>query len=159
MDPSENVLLKKSTGKLQITTPVDGAYIKHIVSMVADLARQVGFADVELEKIKMAVGEACSNVVEHAYAPGQKKFLEQRNPEIRLDLRREKDCLIIEINDHGQRFDFSNYRPTDLDDSIASGATGGFGIPIMRLFMDEVQYSSNDKTGNTLRLVKYLKKT
>jgi anti-sigma regulatory factor (Ser/Thr protein kinase) len=35
---------------------------------------------------------------------------------------------------------------------------GGYGIFIMRKLMDEVQYSSSDQTGNTLRLVKYLKK-
>jgi len=35
----------------------------------------------------------------------------------------------------------------------------GYGIFIMRNFMDEVQYNSNDQTGNTLRMVKYLKKT
>ena len=36
--------------------------------------------------------------------------------------------------------------------------TNGYGIAIMREFMDEVTYSSSDATGNTLRLVKYLKK-
>jgi anti-sigma regulatory factor (Ser/Thr protein kinase) len=37
--------------------------------------------------------------------------------------------------------------------------TNGYGVHIMRQFMDEVQYSSSDQTGNTLRLVKHLKKT
>lgn len=69
------------------------------------------------------------------------------------------DRLIIEISDHGQRFDFSDYRPDDLQKRIKDMKPGGYGIHIMRKFMDEVQYNSSDEAGNTLRLVKYLKKS
>ena len=155
----DKIRRKESTDKLVLETPGHESYLAYIRPIVGDLARKVGFDDSEIAKIEMAVDEACSNVVKHAYSPDKKWCWQQRDPEIRLDIRTEGGRLVIEINDHGQRFDFANYRPTDLENHLREMKPGGYGIPIMRNFMDEVQYSSNDQTGNTLRMVKYLKKS
>jgi serine/threonine-protein kinase RsbW len=159
MDAPDNVHLKKSTSKLSIHTPGHGSYLVYIRTLVVDLARKIGFPEEEVAKIEMAVDEACSNVVEHAYAAKKEWRWKHRHPEIRLDVRGEDNKLIIEINDYGQRFDFTEYRPDNIEERIRKGRTGGYGIAIMRQFMDEVQYHSSDSTGNTLRLVKHLKKT
>ena len=89
--------------------------------------------------------------------PKKKWCWQHRHPEIRLDVHIEKGKLIIEVNDHGQRFDLASYRPENIDARIQEMKTDGYGISIMRTFMDEVTYSSSDAAGNTLRLVKYLK--
>ena len=159
MDTPKNVRRKESAGNLHIETPGDGSYLAYIRSIVTDLARKIGFPDDDVAKIEMAVDEACSNVVKHAYARDKKWHWQHRDPEIRLDVRTEDGRLVIEINDHGQRVDLSEYRPADIDERIRQMKPGGYGVHIMRKFMDEVQYTSNEKTGNTLRLVKYLKKT
>jgi serine/threonine-protein kinase RsbW len=158
MELPENIRRKESADNLLIQTPGHGSYLAYIRAIVGDLARKVGFDEGEVAKIEMAVDEACSNVVRHAYSPNKEWCWQQRDPEIRLDLRVEDGRLTIEINDHGQRFDFANYRPARMEDHLREMKTGGYGIPIMRNFMDEVQYSSNDQTGNTVRMVKYLKK-
>jgi serine/threonine-protein kinase RsbW len=158
MDTPENLRLKSSTGKLNIQAPSNGSYLAYIRTLVADLARKVGFPDDEVAKIEMAVDEACSNVVKHAYNTKNEWCWQHRDPEIRLDVRTENDQLIIEINDHGQRFDFATYRPDNLDDRLRAMQTSGYGLHIMRQLMDEVQFSTNATTGNTLRLVKHLKK-
>ena len=155
----ENIHREESADKLLIQTPGHGSYLAYIRAIVGDLARKVGFDEGEAAKIEMAVDEACSNVVRHAYSPDKEWCWQQRDPEIRLDIRVERDVLIIEINDHGQRFDFANYRPARMEDHLRDMKPGGYGILIMRNFMDDVQYSSNDQTGNTLRMVKYLKKS
>ena len=166
MDLPDKVRLQKSTGKLVIQAPVHGSYLGYIRALIADLARQVGFPDDEVAKVEMAVDEACSNIVEHAYADRKKAEAtekgwqwNQTDPAICLEVRTENDRLVIEIKDHGQRFDFSAYRPNDIEQRVRQMQTGGYGVAIMREFMDEVQYSSSDAAGNTLRLVKYLKKT
>jgi len=158
MELPENIHREESADKLLIQTPGHGSYLAYIRVIVGDLARKVGFDEGEAAKIEMAVDEACSNVVRHAYSPDKEWCWQQRDPEIRLDIRVEGNLLIIEINDHGQRFDFANYRPAMMEDHLREMKPGGYGILIMRNFMDEVQYSSNDQTGNTLRMVKYLKK-
>ncbi len=159
MEPSDQIRLKKSTGKIEVQTPGDASYLTYLRDLVSDLARQVGFPDSEIAKIEMAVGEACENVVEHAYAPEKKWQWQQPDPHIRMDIRTEAGNLIIEIHDHGQRFDIANFRPTKIQDALAQFQTGGYGIAIIRKFMDDVQYSSNDQQGNTLRMVKRLQKT
>ena len=104
---------------------------------MGDLARKVGFDKDETAKIEMAVDEACSNVVKHAYSPDKKWHWEHRDPEIRLDIRTEGSRLVVEINDHGQGFDFANYRPVDIEDRLREMKRNGYGIFIMRNFMDE----------------------
>jgi serine/threonine-protein kinase RsbW len=158
METPENVHLKKSTGKLFIQAPSHGSYLGYIRSLVGDLARKIGFPEEEVAKIEMAVDEACSNVVKHAYSPKRASSWKHQDPEIRMDVRAENNRLVIEINDHGQNFDFAAYRPTDVENRLEQMMPHGYGIFIMRKFMDEIQYSSNDRSGNTLRLVKYLKK-
>ena len=166
MEKPDDIHLNKSTGKLLIHTPGHGSYLAYIRTLVGDLAREVGFPEDDVAKIEMAVDEACSNVVEHAYADPKDAIAtekawqwKQGDPKIRLDVRSEGNRLVIEINDHGQRFDFTAYRPNKMEEGIRQMQTGGYGMAIMREFMDEVQYSSSDAAGNTLRLVKYLKKS
>jgi serine/threonine-protein kinase RsbW len=158
MDTPQKVRLKRSADELFLEAPGHESYLAYIRRIVADLAQQVGFTEEEVAKIEMAVDEACSNVVEHAYAKDKEWSWKQRDPEIRLQIRVVDGDLIIEINDHGQRFDFSTYQPATIEQSLQQMKRGGYGISIMRQFMDEVQYNSSNAHGNTLRLVKHLKK-
>lgn len=156
-DP-ENIRRKESTGRLSLQAPGHSASLVHIRATVADIARRVGFPDVEAAKIEMAVDEACTNVVEHAYAPG-KKWYDHGDPELHLEIRTEQEKLIIEIHDHGSHFDLASYQPSPIEEGINRSSPGGYGFAIIRKFMDEVQFTSSAATGNTLRLVKYLKKS
>lgn len=159
MAQPDNLEVNTSSDKLSIHTPGHGSYLNYIRKLVGDLARKVGFPEDEIAKVEMSVDEACSNIVKHAYAPKKKWVWQHRHPEIRLDVQVKGNHIIIEIHDHGQKFDFAAYRPDAIPDRLKDMKTNGYGISIMRQFMDEVTYSSSDTTGNTLRLVKYLKKT
>ena len=159
MDDSRPVKVNRSDQSLSIAMPGDGSYLMHIREFIVDLARKIGFTDDDVAKIEMSVDEACSNVVEHAYDAGKQWHWQHRDPEIRLAIHAADDQLVIEINDHGQHFDFGAYQPAEPQTRAQDMQTGGYGIAIMRKFMDEVAYHSSAATGNTLRLVKYLKKT
>lgn len=159
MPKPDRIRLRQSAGALHIHAPCHGRCLARIRSLVADLARNIGFSDEDVAKIEMAVDEACSNVLKHAYGIRQQWQWKHRDPEIRLHVRSEPHRLVIEINDHGQRFDFAAYQPGSVEDRARQMHTGGYGIAIMRQFMDEVEYNSSRAAGNTLRLVKYLKKT
>ncbi|HTS16772.1 MAG TPA: ATP-binding protein [Verrucomicrobiae bacterium] len=158
MDLRQNIRREESTNKLCLQTPGHESYLPQIRVIVGDLAHKVGFDEQEVAKIEMAVDEACSNVVKHAYSPDKEWCWQHCDPEIRLDIRTDGRRLVIEINDHGQRFDFASYRPADIEHRLREMKHNGYGIFIMRNFMDEVQYNFSEQTGNTLRMVKYLKK-
>ncbi len=158
MESSHKIRRQESANKLSLQSPSHESYLPRIRVIVGDLARKVGFDEDEATKIEMAVDEACSNIVKHAYSPDKEWCWQHLDPELRLEIRTEGGRLVVEINDHGQRFDFSSYRHVDIEDRLREMKHSGYGIFIMRNFMDEVQYTSNDQTGNTLRMVKYLKK-
>ena len=159
MAPPENLQPMEMPDGLLLEIPCHGSYLGRIRNAVADLARKIGFNEDEIARIEIAVGEACSNILKHAYAPGKVWCRHSRDPQIRLDARNVDDQLVVELNDHGARFDFASYQPADIDRNLRKMDAGGYGISIIRQMMDEVQYSSNDQTGNTVRMVKYLKKT
>jgi serine/threonine-protein kinase RsbW len=155
---SENVKVKKSTGRISVQAPGHGKSLARIRSLVADIAHRVGFPEDEVAKIEMAVDEACSNVVKHAYA-ADKPWYSHRDPELRMEVFTEANRLVIEIQDHGARFNLIEYRPPPIEEGIQRLNRGGFGLAIIRKFMDEIQFTSTAETGNTLRLVKYLQKS
>lgn len=160
MSAATNISTTRKGDTVEIRAPGQGRVLARIRSLVADLARQVGFDETEVDQIQLAVDEACSNVVQHAYHPGHAHewLWQHRDPEIRLKLRAESDRLVIAINDHGRHFDFDSYQHVTLPERIQSMASNGYGIAMIRALMDEVRYSSSPDTGNTLRLVKLLKK-
>ncbi len=158
MTPSPTPSKPQAPHAVRLITPSHSGYLSSIRALVAVLASTVGFTSDETAQIEMAVDEACANVIKHAYAPHKHWLWQHREPEIRLAIFVERDRMIVEINDHGQRFDFAAYQPTDIGARLRELKTDGFGIAIMRQFMDEVTYHSDDETGNTLRLVKHLKK-
>ena len=91
----------------------------------------------------LAVGEACSNAVEHGHtAKGH----------VVVRCMFEGDRLTIEIGDRGRGFDEEHV----LNSAIPTEFLGrGRGIPIMRTVMDSVRYEIG-KTGTTVFLEKRL---
>lgn len=102
----------------------------------------------EVEKLKMAVDEACTNVIEHAYAG-------QSEQPVDISIILNSDKLTIRIRDKGQTFDQLAYQEPDLIKYAKTRKSGGFGVHIMRKLMDEVTYKTSGGY-NECRMVKYL---
>jgi len=128
----------------------------NIRRMITEKSRQMGFDGYDVTQIVMAVDEACTNVIRHSYRVDRAWIQPGRAPEIRLSIGIMRDRLVIEINDHGQPFDFAAYRNSEIHNHLQEMRTSGYGIPIICWFMNEVRYHSDPRTGNTLRLIKCL---
>src|SRR5690348_5543005 len=110
---------------------------------VGVFAQSRGFSPSEVSDIVLAVGEACSNAVEHGH---------EANGQILVRCAFENDTLTIEIGDRGRGFDDKRA----LGSAIPAEFLGrGRGIPIMRAVMDGVRYETG-KTGTTVFLQKRL---
>jgi serine/threonine-protein kinase RsbW len=111
---------------------------------VSEHARAAGIAEQEINEIRLAVSEACANVIEHAY---------RGEPDHLIDLHLEIDAerVLVTIRDHGEPFDPQSYHPPDLD----TPQVGGYGVFLIRSLMDEVHYEAPERGGATLTLVKY----
>lgn len=153
----ENIQLTAAPERLLIQARGLGCHLAVIRCLICDTAREAGFPEDQVAQIELAVDEACSNVIAHAYGGDQHWHGQAEGSEIRIAIRPEVDRLVIEITDHGRRFDSASYQPKDLQGLMLEGRSAGYGIPIMHRCMDEVGYHSDGNAANTLRLVKYIK--
>ena len=134
--------------KLKIPSQTDN--LELIRNFVTGVANKVGFGNDDVSKIELAVDEACTNVIEHAYS-GQEGM-------IVLVLELLGDDLIINIRDWGKPFDPDSVTPPDLEAELEERKIGGLGIHLMKKLMDEVSYSFDAQIGNTLTMRKRLLK-
>jgi serine/threonine-protein kinase RsbW len=113
---------------------------------LAGLCRVRPFPEETLADLKLAITEACSNSVRHAYDEG--------GGMIQILYRLESDRIEIEVSDDGTGFDHSGIgRP--LDEVELS--EGGLGIAIIRSVADDLELTTGeDGRGSRLRFVKNL---
>jgi serine/threonine-protein kinase RsbW len=113
---------------------------------VVAVSRRMGFSENEINKIKLAVYEACLNVVEHAYHSDPTKIM-------RVTVQEEAQRLVIQVIDRGDGFEVSNDN-FDVMAAAAARQTGGMGLHIIRRSMDEVTYQRHSSEGNKLIMIK-----
>jgi serine/threonine-protein kinase RsbW len=125
------------------------------LSMIRDFVKgignQSGMSDMEVAKLEMAVDEACSNVMEHAYGSDSTK-------EVSIRALVDENAVQIEVIDTGKGFDPSKVEQLKLEDLVLAKSTGGLGMRLMKAFMDEVHYEIVPGVKNELRMVKRLTK-
>ncbi|OGC79475.1 MAG: hypothetical protein A2145_00380, partial [candidate division Zixibacteria bacterium RBG_16_40_9] len=78
----------------------------------------------EISKILLAIEEACSNVIRHAYLLGP--------GEITLKISRKRDKISFSIKDKGKSFELGKSKKIDLKKYIQSERKGGLGLQLMR---------------------------
>jgi anti-sigma regulatory factor (Ser/Thr protein kinase) len=123
-----------------------------IRDFVANIGKQAGLSDSELSMIELAVDEACANVIEHAYGM-------DRSKEVVVRARLDADQVEITVVDTGKGFDPSGVVQQDLKKLVEERRSGGLGMRMMKLVMDEVQYQIKPGERNELRMVKKLKRS
>ena len=104
------------------------------------------FSEETLADLKLALTEACSNSVRHAYGDGD------GHVEISFELL--DDRLIVEVADDGTGFELQVGSGDGVDGELTEG---GLGIAIIRSIADEVEITGGpDGRGSRLRFVKLL---
>jgi serine/threonine-protein kinase RsbW len=126
---------------VRLTIPAKPEYITLVRLALSGLSQLRPLDDETLGDLKLAVTEACSNSVRHAYRDGEGLV------DILFELHSDK--LVIEVADDGSGFHPTPHR--DEDDF----AEGGLGIAIIRAVVDELAIDSNGN-GSRIRFVKYL---
>jgi serine/threonine-protein kinase RsbW len=110
----------------------------------------MGFAFDEIEDIKIAVSEAVTNVVNHAYADSEKG-------QVRIGCNIFDDRIEITVVDQGKSFDVEsiskNLGPVD-GKSVDQLNEGGLGLFLIDTLMDKVEISS--EAGVVVMMTKYL---
>jgi len=132
-------------GIVALTIPARAEYIALCRLALTGLARTRALQEEVVADLKLALTEACSNSVRHAYADGSGYV------SISYELR--GDALAVEVVDDGKGFDPD--RPSPLEGEELT--EGGLGIAIIRTIADELEIESRPgRRGSRLRFVKSL---
>ena len=118
-----------------------------IRKFVSEAAEEAGFDDKEIYAVELAVDEACSNIIEHAYG-GEDKG------EIICICNDINNGLEIILKDNGKRFDPSGISAPDFSVEIEKLKPRGAGLFLIRNMMDDVDFKFSKDSGNELRMVK-----
>jgi len=115
---------------------------------VSSAARAFGFSEEETANIVLAVDEACTNIIKHAY-----QYV--TNKEIEISILQKNQSFEVRIFDNGKAFDPSALRPPDIKEHIGHHRGGGLGVYMMKRLMDKVEYNFNPGNRNEVRLTKF----
>ena len=130
---------------VRLTIPAKPEYITLSRLALSGLSRVRSFPDDTLADLKLALTEACSNSVRHAYDGGE------GHVEISFELH--DDRLVVEVADDGTGFELDGAGKADADELTE----GGLGISIIRSIADEVDIGGGaGGRGSRLRFVKRL---
>jgi serine/threonine-protein kinase RsbW len=131
---------------VRLTIPAKPEYIALSRLALTGLARVRPFTEETLADLKLAITEACSNSVRHAYPGGQGT--------VDIEYRLEGERISIEVADDGTGFDHDQGAGESPNGDLAEG---GLGIAIIRSIADELEIGRrSDGPGSRLRFVKLL---
>ena len=131
--------------KVRLTIPAKAEYITLVRLALSGLSSFRPLDEETLGDLKLAVTEACSNSVRHAYRDGRAGSME-----VVYELH--PDRLVVEVSDDGEGFPLERAVPAD-----ASLTEGGLGIAIIRELADELELGSRESgKGSRLRFVKFI---
>lgn len=135
----------RSAGVVALTIPARAEYIALGRLALTGLLRTQAVEPEVIADLKLALTEACTNSVRHAYRDGREGVVS-----IRYELRR--DRLSVEVVDEGGGFD-----PAQLAAEAADLDEGGLGIAIIRAITDELDFGPRPGgAGSRLRFTKLL---
>jgi serine/threonine-protein kinase RsbW len=131
---------------VRLTIPAKAEYITLVRLALSGISQSRHFSDETLGDLKLAVTEACSNSVRHAYRDG-------RAGSVDIVYELHQDRLEIEVSDDGEGFTAAE-RHGVLDGSLNEG---GLGIAIIRELADELEFGpGTGGQGSRLRFVKFI---
>jgi len=102
-----------------------------------------------INQIILSVDEACTNIIKHTY-----KFDE--NHVIEIQNYTNNNQFVVKIFYNGDEFDPNKKNNPDMKEYFAKYKVGGLGIPLMKKFMDKIDYMHYVDNFNELTLVKNL---
>lgn len=125
-----------STNELSLLVHATTENISQVRNVVALHAKECGFTVEEADEIRLAVDEAYTNIIKHAY-----QFDDTQTVTVKVTCVHE--VFQVVIGDHGKRYNPETYQEPDIEERIKLRERGGVGIYLIQRLMDHVEYRQN----------------
>jgi serine/threonine-protein kinase RsbW len=135
--------------RFQITRAAELESLSVFREFISDCCTRHNVPHETVFDLKLAVDEACTNIIEHGYKgmdPGS----------IILSFRITPDRILVQITDFGHIFEPAETPKPDVEAALEDRELGGLGLYLIYQTMDNIDYQSSDD-GNTLTFTKYIK--
>jgi anti-sigma regulatory factor (Ser/Thr protein kinase) len=113
---------------------------------VDEISARAGFDPEQRDKLVLAVDEACTNVIRHAYGSSG---CDER---IVIAINIGPERFEIAIRDFGSPADPATFRGRDLSEV----RPGGLGIHFIKSAVDQIEYDNPPGGGTRLKLIKLM---
>lgn len=141
--------MKDKIKEYNLRIPSQTENLEVIRNFVTGVAKKVGFEKDDIQKIELAVDEACTNVIEHAYK-------DRKDQNIDVAVKIDYNKLTVVVTDHGETFKPHDVKMPDMKKYLAELRVGGLGIYLMKTLMDEVDYKIEPGVKNEVHMSKYM---
>lgn len=129
-----------------VRVPAQYESIRTLAQLLGRIAGTSRLGEQETFACRLALDEACVNIIEHAYA-------NEPGGEIEVMIQGAPGMCIICLTDFGQPYDPQKVPRPRFAAAIEEASPGGLGLHLMRTMMDDVQYVVSPY-GNSLIMVK-----
>jgi serine/threonine-protein kinase RsbW len=137
---------RRAKPTLVVKIPSETSYLALVRELTKKMAEAAGFPEATAERLALAVDEATTNVIEHAYKGAADQEIELRFEDRGAEFR-------VEIVDTGKMIDPRTVPRVDLDRFVTERRTGGLGMHLMEKIMDSCTFRRSGRR-NVCLLVK-----
>ena len=122
-----------------------------ISDLIVQQAKEAGLDETAIYAVDLAVDEAFTNIIEHAYGG-------EGIGDIQCTCQIIEGELTITLRDFGRPFHPEKIPTPNAKTRLKDLKSGGAGLFLIRKMMDEVRFEFSPTTGNLLTMVKHKQK-
>lgn len=139
---------------IEMTVPAKPDYVGVVRLSISGVANRMGFTYEDIEDLKVAISEAITNAVTHAYD-------NLDDGEVTVGFGVYENRLEVMVADRGGSFNLDEIKggigPYERSESVEDLREGGFGLFLIDTLMDKVEINNED--GVVVLMTKYLSGT
>ncbi len=121
--------------------------LAEIDDFISQIIADFGFSSGQVYDVRLALDEACTNIIEHSYG-GEGKG------DIQCSVESAEEGIKIILKDWGKKFDPDQIPKPDLNVDLEDLQPRGLGLYLMKNLMDKIEYCNDNGDGNTLVMTK-----
>lgn len=136
--------------EVTLRIPAASDYVAVARLAISGVAARMNYTIEEIDDIKVAVSEACTNVVQHAYDHPETSH-------INVACKIYENKLEITVSDEGKGYDPERVVSEKINTQSIEKFGLGLGMTFIKSLMDDAEFTSSPGEGSAVRMTKLLK--